>query len=165
MEEVKYNEYLKEATEALESGAFLNVRAEGEVNTMTIGWASIGVVWRVPMFLVLVRESRYTHQLIEKAEDFTVSFPFNRMQEELKFCGTYSGRNYDKFAECELEVISGKDVDSVMIKGCDLHYECSIKYKQDMEKENIFTDTLIDCYPDYDLHTLYFGEIINCFMS
>ncbi len=165
LQEIEYNEKLQQATDALKNGAFLNVKAGEEINTMTIGWASIGVIWRVPMVLVLVRESRYTHRLIEAADDFTVSFPFDKMAEELKFCGTKSGRNYDKFAECDLEIIEGRDVDSVMIKGCDLHYECSIKYKQDMKKDNLITDTLVDCYPEYDLHTLYFGEIINCFLA
>lgn len=37
-------------------GAFLTSKYNGKVNTMTIGWGSIGVIWRKPVFTVLVRQ-------------------------------------------------------------------------------------------------------------
>ncbi|SDL09317.1 flavin reductase family protein [Halarsenatibacter silvermanii] len=160
--EIEYNEYLTEVTEALDSGGFLTVQNSGELNTMTIGWASLGIIWRVPMLLVLVRESRHTFKLIEKADEFTVSIPFSGLEEELEFCGSRSGRNYDKFAECDLEKLSGNEVHTPLIGGCDVHYECSLEYSQSMDKELVKSEVLEDCYPDWDMHTLYFGRILNC---
>ncbi|MBM7622569.1 flavin reductase family protein [Sporohalobacter salinus] len=166
MQEVKYNQYSTEALEAISKGAFLTVQANGELNTMTIGWGNIGYIWGKPFFTVLVRHSRHTFQLIEETDEFTVSIPLDSdMREELNFCGTKSGENYDKFTECNLTVLSGQVVDTPVIGGCDLHYECKIKFKQVMDKENLDLDYKQEWYPTEDYHTLYFGEIVKSYLT
>lgn len=164
MKTINYNDYFKEVTEALSgNGVFLTIKENEKLNTMTIGWANIGYIWGKPILMVAVRKSRYTYQLIEKTDNFTVSIPFdNKMAEELKFCGSKSGRDYDKFNECKLDTISAEKVDSLLIKGCDLHYECKIVYKQAMEKSNLMDSYKKNYYKNDDYHTLYFGEIVNC---
>ncbi|NMB08592.1 MAG: flavin reductase family protein, partial [Tissierellia bacterium] len=103
-----YTLNLVEALKSLEErGAFLTVKDnENRVNTMTIGWGNIGYEWGRPVFIVLVRESRYTHELLENAKDFTVSIPLdNKMNKALGYCGSKSGRDYDKFKECDLNIL------------------------------------------------------------
>jgi aminoglycoside phosphotransferase (APT) family kinase protein len=75
MKEVDYMAVAEKAMNQIKQGAFLTVRAGEALNTMTIGWATIGYVWRKPVFMVLVRDSRHTFGIIEKAADFTVSVP------------------------------------------------------------------------------------------
>ena len=61
---------------ALTNGAFLTVKDRaGNINTMSIAWATLGIAWKVPVLMVMVRPSRYTFGLIENADDFTVTFP------------------------------------------------------------------------------------------
>ncbi len=164
MKNIKYNKFFPEVTEALsKNGAFLTVKSKNEVNTMTIGWANIGYIWSKPILMVAVRKSRYTYNLIEKSNDFTVSVPFSgKMVEELKFCGSKSGRDFDKFDELNLKKIDGKNVNSPLIKNCDIHYECQIVYKQDMKSNNLINSYKNNHYKNGDYHTLYFGEILNC---
>ena len=163
MKKVDYNKHFIKTTKALENnGAFLTVKTLNSLNTMTIGWANIGYIWSKPMFMVAVRKSRYTYELIESTDSFTVSIPFkNKMQKELKFCGSKSGRNYDKFKELNLKKINNNILDTPLIAGCDLHYECKIVYKQKMESDNLITSYQNRHYTNNDYHTLYFGEIIN----
>ncbi|AZV56183.1 flavin reductase family protein [Clostridium sp. AWRP] len=145
-------------------GAFLTSKYNGKVNTMTIGWGSIGFVWRKPVFTVLVRQSRYTKEFIENSGNFTVSVPFRSdMKKALAICGTKSGRNIDKFKVCNLQLNSGRSVDSPVIAGCDMYYECKIIYKQDMKKELLTKEVDLNCYLDGDYHTVYYGEIVNCY--
>ncbi|OBR94834.1 MULTISPECIES: flavin reductase family protein [Clostridium] len=145
-------------------GAFLTSKYNGKVNTMTIGWGSIGFVWRKPVFTVLVRQSRYTKEFIENSGNFTVSVPFsNDMKKVLAICGTKSGRDIDKFKMCNLQLNSGRSVDSPVIAGCDMYYECKVIYKQDMKKELLTKEVDSNCYPDGDYHTVYYGEIVNCY--
>ena len=166
MKKVSYDAYVQEALRALKKGAFLTVKAEGEVNTMTIGWGDIGIVWSRPMFMVMVRHSRHTYQLIENADEFTVSFPLEgQLKEELNFCGTKSGRNVDKFAELGLEKLAGQKVEAPLIGGCDLHYECKIKYSQAMDPKQLDDEIADQLYPDSDYHTLYYGEIAGCYLT
>ena len=41
-------------------GILLTTKGQTGVNTMTIGWGTIGIEWGRPMFVAYVRESRYT---------------------------------------------------------------------------------------------------------
>lgn len=166
MQDVKYNDYLKEATKILPSGAFLTVKSGNKVNTMTIGWGTIGFIWGKPIFMVAVRDSRYTFNLIEESDQFTVSIPFDRaMKEELIFCGTKSGRDYDKFKECNLTAVPGMKVDTPVIGGCKLHYECLIRFKQAMDPNKLAPSFDEKWYPENDYHTLYFGEIVASYID
>jgi Flavin reductase like domain. len=164
MREVPYNQYLTEVDKHLKQGGiFLTSKGE-KVNTMVIGWGGINIYWGKPIFIAPVRKSRYSHNLIETSGEFTISIPLNEdMRKALAFCGSKSGRDFDKFKECNLTPVPGQKVNTPIIKECSLHYECKVVYKQDMIPENL--DPAIDkkFYPDY--HTLYFGEIVACYLT
>lgn len=165
MEKVKFNEYSDQVNEVIGKGAFLTVKDGEKLNTMTIGWGSIGFIWGRPMFTVLVRHSRYTHDLIENTDQFTVSVPLKgQLKKETDYCGTYSGRDVNKFEELNLKLIEGKNLSTPFIKGNDVHYECKIVYKQDMNSK-LLSDPEIKSqyYPDGDYHTIYYGKIIGAY--
>ena len=58
-------DYAGDICKALKSGILLTTKRGEEVNTMTIGWGTIGIDWSRPVFIAYVRESRYTKQLLE----------------------------------------------------------------------------------------------------
>ena len=78
MIERSYLHSAEDIMNTITKGAFLTVRADGKLNTMTIGWATIGFVWKTEIFMVAVRDSRYTFQLMEKADNFTVNCGFRQ---------------------------------------------------------------------------------------
>lgn len=171
-----YTLNLVEALKNMENrGAFLTVKDnEGKVNTMTIGWGNIGYEWGRPIFTILVRESRYTHQLLEDAEDFTVSIPLDdRMNKAIGFCGSKSGKDYDKFKECNLIPSEGNSVKSPVIENCGMIYECKIVYKHFMDlkflnneiKDKWYQEKDNKWYSPNDCHTIYYGEIVNCYCN
>jgi len=159
-------QYLADADSLMNSitkGAFLTVKAGDTVNTMTIGWATIGFVWRREVFMVAVRDSRYTFEIIEKADDFTVTIPTaGTFKDAVMFCGTKSGRDFDKFEKCDLNQLQAKHVISPVIDIPGVHYECKIIYKSAMDS-NFLAQDLENVYPQKDYHTLYFGEILACY--
>ncbi|GAB4540068.1 MAG: flavin reductase family protein [Anaerolineae bacterium] len=163
MKRVDYMQVAGQAMEQIREGAFLTVRAGQALNTMTIGWATIGYVWSRPIMMVAVRLSRHTFSLIEQATDFTVSIPALDMAQELDFCGTRSGRDYDKFKECNLPVAPGQRVNSPIIHVPGLHYENKIVYKSAMDPTFLSPELGRALYPARDYHTLYFGEIVDCY--
>ena len=162
MKEVDYMAVAEKAMNQIEQGAFLTVRAGEALNTMTIGWAAIGHVWRRPVLMVLVRDSRHTFGIIEKAADFTVSVPTTDMHDAVKFCGTKSGRDYDKIKECGLELAEAREVISPIIHTPGIHFECRIIFKTAMDPAFLDEDCQ-NLYPDRDYHTLYFGDIRDCY--
>lgn len=146
----------------IEKGAFLTVKAGEICNTMTIGWGMIGVCWRKPVLMVAVRSSRHTFQIMEAAEDFTVSMPSGDLRDEIFYCGTKSGRDVDKFKECGLNIAAGRKVHSPIIDIPGLHLECMTAYKTAMRPADL-ASKFHGLYPQKDYHTLYFGEIVACY--
>ena len=141
-------------------GAFLTVKHGNRLNTMTIGWATAGVVWARPTFMVAVRTSRYTLKLIERAPDFTVSVPVNDdYQKALAVCGSRSGRDCDKFQECGLTTIPAEHVNTPVIDMAGIHFECKTVVREAMSPD-LIDSSLADLYPGGDFHTMFFGEIL-----
>ncbi|MGW8193173.1 MAG: flavin reductase family protein [Desulforhopalus sp.] len=166
---MKTREYLQDADQLMEQikkGAFLTVQTGDKLNTMTIGWATIGYVWQKPVFMVAVRDSRYTFQLIEESDSYTVTVPTgDGYKNALMFCGTKSGRDIDKFRECNLAVKPSQKVQSPIIDIPGIHYECRMVYKSAMQSAQLDGELNKGLYPKKDYHTLYFGEIVSCYQT
>ena len=163
MKDVDCMNVAKDSIDKIKEGAFLTVKSGNALNTMTIGWATFGVVWSKPIMMVAVRSSRHTFGIIETAKDFTVTVPSGDMHEETTFCGSKSGRDVDKFKMCNLGTIDSRQVAAPIIRTRGRHYECKIIYKSAIEPAHLDTNYDSTLYPKKDYHTLYFGEILACY--
>ncbi|MBR1617196.1 flavin reductase, partial [bacterium] len=125
-----------------------------------------------------IRHSRFTHEFHEKSKEFSVSIPLERTSEIIKaisFCGSKSGKDVDKFKECNLTALNGIDVQSPAIKEIPLTLECKVIYKQEQEHNNIPQDLKEKFYPqnikssapmeNKNFHTVYYGEIVNAYIA
>ncbi|WP_231036149.1 flavin reductase family protein [Pectinatus sottacetonis] len=146
-------------TQALPPSVFLTTAYDGKINTMAIGWGSIGVMWSKPVFTAMVRKSRYTWSLLEKSNEFTISIPTHDMKTALSLCGTKSGRDLDKFKAAGLSAQNGQKINTPVIAGAGLHLECTVLYKQNMLPEKMDVGEAARWYKDNDWHTMYFAEI------
>ena len=79
--------------------ALLTAGNMGKYNTMTVSWGALGELWGEDVAIVFVRPSRYTYEFIEKEDSFTLCFFGGEYKKELGFCGSKSGRDYDKAKE------------------------------------------------------------------
>ena len=164
MKDFHYQEVAPQILKKIEEGAFLVVKGKERVNVMTIGWAMLGIVWRRPIMMVAVRTSRFTHALIEEADSFTVSVPTGTMKKEINFCGSESGRRWDKFKECKLTTGPARKVSTPVLTLPGYHFECRIVYKNPMDPKLLIPD-LESIYPAKDYHGLYFGEIVASYLT
>ena len=97
---IKYNELTNEMLEQLRKGAFFTTKVGNKVNTMTIAWGGINIVWNKPLFIAYVRFSRDSYKMVEASDEFTISVPLEKdMKKELTYCGSKSGRDVDKIKE------------------------------------------------------------------
>ncbi len=160
--EVSYTDYLKETYKMLRHGGLLlaSVDAKGNPNAMTIGWGTIGIIWAKPIFVVLVRPSRYTYNLIEITNDFTVNVPTPKLADKVSYFGTVSGRDHNKFKAKGLTVTPGKKVKSPIIEECAINYECRVVHKNDVIPDKLVDEIRYSAYRQGDFHRIYFGEIL-----
>lgn len=165
--EACYTDYFKETLRAMTTDGLLlvSVDSKGKPNVMTIGWGSIGLIWGKPMFVVLVRPSRFTYGLIEQTGDFTVNVPPKGLAETVAYCGSVSGRDHDKFAEKGLTAIPAKRVKSPIIEQCVIHYECKVVHKNDVIPAELASEIPGEYYPEDNYHRIFFGEILSVYAS
>jgi len=127
---------------------------------MTIGWGLIGEIWRKRLFIVPVRPSRYTFEIIKEKKAFTVCVPHEgTMKKELAVCGTESGRNVDKIEKLGLVTQPGRTVDCPVLSDCAMVYECKVIYSQALDENSIPPISMGLFYPGGDIHSMFYGEI------
>ena len=141
-------------------GAFLSVKAGEKTNTMTISWGFVGFMWGKPVFIAVVRPQRYTYSLINQSGDYTVSVPYEVLEEELTICGTQSGADIDKSKV--VSFLPGKSVSSPVVAGCQLYYECKKLHVQQLDG-SLLPDEISKQFYENDYHYMYFGEIVECY--
>lgn len=146
-------------------GGFLTVKdKDGRENVMTISWGNIGFEWGRPIFTVLVRKSRFTHQIIENADEFTVSIPISsKAKDKLAFAGTRTGEEMDKFAQGIITREKARTVGTSTVAEGDIIWECRIIYKHNVDPEVLSDEALKISYRDGDYHSIYYGEIVDCY--
>lgn len=141
---------------AFNTGAFL---CSGG-NIMVISWGMIGGIWGKKVFCAPIRESRFTKSFVDSTKTFTVCVPKSGdMKDAIKFCGTKSGRDFDKWQACNLEKVGAKSVDGFVVGGCDKYYECKVVGQFEMKDMDL--SDVQKWYQNGDLHTLYVGEIVE----
>lgn len=163
-------DYAGEILEQIGKGALLTVCADGKINTMTVGWGTLGIEWGKPICTVFVRESRYTKQLLDKNPEFTLNVPYgSEAKEILRLCGTKSGRDTDKFQALGLEQEEGKTVSVPGIRQLPLTLECKVIYRQDQDPKAINEENDKRYYARGtanagDYHTAYYGQITAAYI-
>ncbi|HDR04669.1 MAG TPA: flavin reductase family protein [Candidatus Marinimicrobia bacterium] len=105
--------------------AVIGVEADGKKNFMTAAWHS-PVSFDPPMYGVSIAPQRYTHNMIQKAGDFTVNFlPYSEL-EKIHGCGRLSGADTDKIAYFGLHPVSGHIINSPYLEEAYAAFECAV---------------------------------------
>ena len=159
-----YSEYINKAAEILPKGAFLTTSDGSKVNTMTIGWGTFGFQWGIPTAEVMVRQSRFTKEILDKTMEFTLTFPLDSsMQKELGGCGQKSGRDCDKFKEFNLSINPAKEISTPVVACKSIVFECKVVSKTEMAVETTSSEILDKWYKNGDLHTIYYAKVLACY--
>ena len=134
-------------------------------NTMTASWGQLGVLWSRKVLTCYIRPNRYTYEFIDKGEYFTASFYGEQYRSALTFCGSHSGRDFDKVKETGLTPaeFEGK----VAFEEADLVLVCRKLYQYDMEESGFLTDDGIaeQVYGKEPYHRAYISEIVAAYVK
>ncbi|MBQ1372339.1 MAG: flavin reductase family protein [Oscillospiraceae bacterium] len=168
-------EFAAQAAKTLPKGVLLTARAGDKVNSMVIGWGTVGVNWGRPVFAAYVRTGRFTRELLDENPEFTVNLPLSAPDPNvIAICGGKSGRDLDKLAACGLHPEAGETVSVPAIWEFPVTAECRILYRQLQQPELLPPELAERYYPsergssfsgsNRDPHVTYFGEILNAYI-
>jgi flavin reductase (DIM6/NTAB) family NADH-FMN oxidoreductase RutF len=166
-ESVPYDHQLNKVLSTLPNPGLLLAATNkaGRSNAMVVGWGTIGIIWGEPMFMALVRPSRFTYALIDETGEFTVNVPTPEMRRWVGICGSRSGRDMDKFGEFGMTVTPGQHVSAVTIDACPMVYECRSLYHNDLIPANLQAAAETRFYGGQDYHRLFFGQILGTYAA
>lgn len=143
--------------------AALSVGTQDKMNSMTIGWGGLGILWGKDVAMVYVEQTRFTHSFMEEGEYFTITAFTKDYKNVLKYLGTVSGRDEDKIKGSGLTV-------KFMESGCPafeegrLILECKKVYGAPFNREG-FGEFAKERYKDRPLHSIYTGEIVSAWIK
>lgn len=137
----------------------------GVTNTMTASWGCAGILWNKPVAVCFIRPQRYTYGIVEDSDTLTLSFfPAGEQREALRYCGTKSGRDGDKFAATGLTVAT-TPAGTPYPAEANLVLVCRKLYADDL-KEGCFIDPeMLKHYAAKDYHRFYICEITEVLVA
>ncbi len=132
---------------------------EEKHNTMTASWGTLGELWGHYVSTIYVRHSRYTFEFTENSDYYSLCFFDEKYRSALNFCGSKSGRDYDKDKEAGLTAAFDG---APYYEEAKLVFICRKLYSHDINRDD-FIDKSVDdaCYADKDYHRMYVGEIVR----
>ncbi len=80
---------------------------------------------------ISISPQRYTFSNLKKIPEFTLNILEEKMKKVALICGTFSGRNTDKFEKAKLEKEKSKKVKPPMIKNCPISFECEVELMEE----------------------------------
>lgn len=133
-------------------------------NMMTASWGGLGMLYGKPTATCYINPTRYTYQLMEKNDTFTLTFYTEAYREALQYCGTTSGRDTNKVAGSGLTPITTPDGSPAFGEAW-LIIECRKLVSQSLTPEAIANEEVRNQWAGKQLHKMYIGEIVNVWVK
>lgn len=134
---------------------------EGHRAAITIAWGAIGTLFSMPSATVYIHKSRYSEQVFEHADTFSICFFDGEYQKEINtYYGAKSSRDIDKFNEGIFtpDYVDGTPIfkEAKLVLICKKHAEAKI------DAEHVFdAPRYKDWYEKSGGHTVFVGSIVK----
>lgn len=112
-------------------------------NIITVAWAGT-VNSDPPMVSISVRENRFSHQLIAQSGEFVVNLVDTAHCRALDFCGVRSGRDVDKWQECDLMPMKALNMRyAPAISDCPAYLSCKVRSATNLGSHTMFVGEIV----------------------
>ncbi|MBN2682569.1 MAG: flavin reductase [Bacteroidales bacterium] len=129
-------------------------------NTMTISWGGFGCLWSLPVTFVFVKPERFTFGFMEKSGLYTLSFfDHEKYKDDLRICGTKSGRDGDKLKETKLSLITTPN-GLKAFNEAEIIIECEVVYSDFLDEKGILHEPATKWYNGEKFHKMYVGKVL-----
>jgi flavin reductase (DIM6/NTAB) family NADH-FMN oxidoreductase RutF len=133
-------------------------------NMMTASWGGLGFLYEKPVAFCFINPTRYTYQLMENKDTYTLTFYTEAYRDALKYCGSKSGKDTDKVKGSGLTPITTPSGSKAFSQAW-LIIECRKMVAQSLQAESISDKSLKENWTGKQMHKMYIGEIINVWVK
>lgn len=132
-------------------------------NTMTASWGALGEIWGKDAAFAFIRPQRYTLGFVENSGKFTLSFFDGGYKEEMKICGSKSGRDIGKAAATGLKPLFTDS--TTAIEQAKVILVCRTMAVQQIDPAGFTDESIMKWYPEMDFHKVFIGEIEKVYVK
>jgi flavin reductase (DIM6/NTAB) family NADH-FMN oxidoreductase RutF len=142
---------------------------EDHYNSMTASGGGLGMLFKKPTTWCILRADRYTLEMIQKEQTYTMSYFPNEYKEQILFLGSKSGRDSEKMKEVELTSVQTPSGD-MSFKEARLIVECKLTQITTANPNDFYTqeakDYINEAYKEGNVYRKYvFGEITHVWVK
>ena len=114
---------------------------------ITLAWG--GTASSSPPFVsISIRKERFSHGLIKKSKEFVVNIPTINLLDSVEFCGTKSGRDFDKWKECNFSKGKSTEINTPFIVECPVSLECKLYKVVKLGSHDLFIGEVVALHLD-----------------
>jgi flavin reductase (DIM6/NTAB) family NADH-FMN oxidoreductase RutF len=138
-------------------------------NSMTASGGGLGILFKKPTTWCILRADRFTLEMIQKEQTYTMSYFPNEYREQIVFLGSKSGRDTEKMKEVELTVIQTPS-GNISFKEARLIFECKLTEVTTANPDDFYSqearEFINEAYKDpNDYRKHVFGEITHVWVK
>ncbi|MEF9985747.1 MAG: DUF4468 domain-containing protein [Bacteroidales bacterium] len=133
-------------------------------NTMTASWGGLGVLYNKPIAICFINPTRYTYQIMETGDTYTLTFYTETYREALNYCGSVSGRDTDKIKGSGLTPITTPNGSKAFSQAW-MIIECRKLVSQSISLDAINSAVEKEKRGLQPMHKMYIGEILNVWVK
>ena len=116
-------------------------------NIITVAWA--GTVCSSPACIsISIRKERYSYELIRRDKEFVVNVVGKNLAKKLDYCGVKSGRDVDKFKECNFHKQYMNSIETCGILEATINIGCKVIHEIDLGSHTMFIGEVVDVLVD-----------------
>ena len=122
----------------------VSTKREGEKpNIITLAWA--GTICSDPaMVSISVRKERYSYDILKETKEFVINLVTRELAFATDYCGVKSGKDIDKFKECNLTPFESKEVKAPGINESPVCIECKVKDVIELGSHDMFIAEVVN---------------------
>lgn len=147
-----------------EDWMLITAGTDEKFNMMTAGWGGLGILYGKPVAICFINPTRYTYQLMETNDTYTLTFYTEAYREALNYTGTNSGRDVDKVKGSGLTPIT-TPLGSKAFSEAWLIIECRKLVAQSLSHDALFDEQIKSEWTGKQLHKMFIGEILNVWVK
>jgi len=134
----------------------------GKQNLLTLGWGQIGPFYHGhPVFIIAVAPPRYSWRFLKEVPEFVIAVPADPLRAAVRFCGTKSGRDMDKFKAAGLTPVPSMHVRPPSIAECPINVECRVYTTVDPPHALLTPEHRRS--PIGEQHSIFFAEVLGTY--
>lgn len=120
----------------------ISKNANNKTNIMPAGWC-MHCSFNPQLIAIGIGKTRYTHKLLSSTNEFVIAVPNKQLIDVIKFSGSCSGRNIDKFKKAKIETEKASKISIPLIKKATINFECKKYASCDSGDHTIFIGKIV----------------------